>query len=405
MVIESIRPKKWMVWRGIIGSILVLSLFLSLLGCMNGETEEFDVRVKDNLGKIQFQLAADGSPVIMADIELKYTTKKLNERSTRDTITRNIEAILLTRKNGTWTRHSFRNIQNPWSGQSLLLKNYKGEVQPFVFDLPNISLFGSDGGAWLLKKRIPEEQFPFENYFKNGQTSISLAGSDLWQTVSESYNVGRPLRVIRSDKSKFTLDSNITFNGQATFSTRNISFAIGTVEAEPQSYPGATPPFVDSLNYLNLVSYSWSNDSKDPKPQKQIIHLENPLYAVFFDNIAEVNSVFIVTASDSIMEFGFKERELVYLRSIAQPDDGIHIHYSNGTVIDRNGCVHGLNKFYKDTSNPNGPSLYEGIGYAHMSSCSDRQDTLVVPLPNANDRLYDMELSDLKVAKYIQLGV
>jgi hypothetical protein len=270
--------------RSLLGSMARLSLIslfgiMSLCGCMSSEEPEYDVFVNKKVQNIQFKLDANNTPVIMAEVGMYYTTKKSNAWGYKDTSYRNTETILLTRKTGTWSRHSFQNLQGGWFSQSMnesmLLRNYKGELEPLIFDRNSISLYAFEGDVWKLKKKLPRDQFSYSNALPY-VGSILLITTDAWQTVFNSYEGDyfnpskRRLKVIGSDFKHIILDSNLTFDGRLLFSTQDANFVIGMVQPWTQNNSGPTTAPLDSSQYMDLLVYSWSHNPDDPKPSKQI---------------------------------------------------------------------------------------------------------------------------------------
>jgi hypothetical protein len=353
--------------------VVIAALFM--WGCTTDDGPEYDIPAWQSVLGGELEIDADGTPRILAQVEMVYTTHdKLGEYDSKYA-TLNTQSILYSKINGAWVAHPFKNLQTSWWGaQSFLARNAKGEVQPLIWNLQTLSLYASNGSGWrrTAASRIEDYRYNsslLQGGLANSNGRICLLGEDRWQTImsSEKY-----VEVRQSNGESFILDSVRTHSGYYT------SFTVGYM------YPGSRYNMAIGHLYSNtadgvpeLIAYRWSLDPAHPEPLRNHIARGNLVGPILSSRVLGEDRIYISTNPDSLAEYAFREEGLVAVRTLAAPRrEDTSVAYPNRyypilTAVDPNGCVHVIAQNNAETA-PN---------YLHTSTCREGRDAFTTPIP------------------------
>lgn len=372
-------------------SVVLLSLLLA--SCTSEDGHEYDVPAGEQVQKLKLEVDADGTPVLVAEVAMFYTTKARLQTWEPKYIQANTQSIAYTGTAGGWKKHPFRNIG--WSGLSQLVRNAKGELRTIIADRRTFSLYGRNAGDWIRKSayKVPDG-FGYQTMtLSDGRSAVIMEGDSEWQSLIWNYETQR-MEVRRNDGAAFPLDSGFNIRLLNTVSRPDFNMVLGVkqsvIDTAPQNGP---PPLVSEL-----VSYAWSPGGQDPKPRKRMIAPRN-FASLFFAKVEGEERMYGFVPPDTLAEFSMRGEELDFLRDIDLPDLRV-----TGTILDPNlypinrtardsgissisdllvdaaGCIHYIHRHFDSWGDPN----FQGVQpvYSHSSTCRTGVDTLLLPLPD-----------------------
>jgi hypothetical protein len=360
---------------------------LLLCGCTTDDGPEYDIPAGERVLSAQLEADADGSPMILAEVGMYYGTRdKLQQWDPKYKLS-NMQSILFTKRNGKWSSHPFRNLQEPYGPQALFARNGAGGIQPLIWDRLKLTLFARAGEDWVPRAitRLDEKAGHFSlGYGAPGAYHLALVGDSAWEATVLVPDRDNLIRIGRNDGTTFTLDSGFWFQPLGYRTGRDYNMVVGQRSALYRSdySPTGGEPYPTPA----LVAYRWSLDPEHPDPRIQIVD-GRPYPAGAFFGSADGEERFYENYGDSVVVFAVREGELVYLQTQvlgenelgendgAPAKTGPSPYYS--LYPDHQGCMQGFTQVYPDRGY--GPDYQSGPTVLYRSSCASGVDTLSLP--------------------------
>lgn len=378
---------------------MVLSALI-LSSCLSEEGGEYDVPAGEMVQKLQLQIDADGTPVLLAEVAMFYGTKAPLQSWENPYIQRNVQAIAYTRTVGGWTKHPFRNVRQDGNLTSLLVRDYQEEVRAIVADRTVQSLFERNGGHWTRKTASKASSgYTFQSLpLSSGVQAVLMDGDGAWQSLIFNYEDSK-LKVMDNDGSTFALDTGMNILLLGAVSRAEFNMVLGAKqeinETDSRDESGS-----------GLFSYAWSLGAGDPGPRKRKISDRN-FSALFFAKVGGQDRMYGLVPPDTLAEFTMQGEELVFRRDLDLPIDrkpgskmdpitapvtvpntdtltvpkpDSRIPDEAELMVDPSGCVHYIKTLYRPSVIPGEPGKQPV--YTHGSTCRAGVDTLVLPEPD-----------------------
>ena len=365
-----------------------------MLGCTQYEDHEYDIPAGEQVGSVALEIDADGTPVILADVQMFYATRESLETWESPIQVSDIQSIAYSRDTGVWRKYGFRNLQYGFSGKSMLLRDDRGGVRPFIANRGRQSLYGRGAGGWTAQSSGLIDPPGWEVGFvpdNLGNPLLILVGQD-WLNLTYGYNSSR-ISVARRDGSGFALDSSEGFQPAAFAAVGDDAFLVGSWQRQNPDFSQPNPFPV------KLAWYSWDARVHDPKPRLKT----RPMDGYFLPRIAKVGSeyrLYAFTGIDSLQVFAIRGGDLVLLESRAMPVMGDARNFWNGfsLIIDSAGCFHGVGSIMPDWNDSTGPKppYPSGIPMLYASTCKEGRTIFTWPDPKPGAQM-ERSLSSLRL--------
>lgn len=342
------------------------------LGCDTQDGPEWDIPVRSQPQTVQFEVDANGSPMVLADVAMNYGTKARLEEYDQKYRTLNVQAVLYSPMNGAWDGRGFRNLQ-AYYGQSQLVRDAEGGLRVAVWNRDRLIVYARSGADWTAKTAgtLPEplREYGFSSRFPGGGVNMALMGDSGWQCVSQDYNHPQSM-VVSNTGARIILDSNQQWTPLAFFPGKSVNRLLATV-------PAADSIGKDSLQRFrsNLVCYSWNLDRGDSSVRKQWIDTSGAFFSVDPYSVAGEARFHAYSGSDSLVDFALRGNDFVRIGRIdlvMKDTAGVDSAYRfRGGAAGPDGCLHSLAVYGPDPSSPE--------GYLYGSSCRTGTDSLKFP--------------------------
>jgi hypothetical protein len=386
----EIKKTPFLALIGVFGMLGCLSGILS--GCLSDEGTSYDVPLRSRVQSASLQIAADGTPYVLAAVGMNYGTRE--NRSGWEPLyqTLNVQSILYSFESGAWKAFPFRNLNNPnrGDGSSYLLRNDKGGIQPLISNRKQVTLYARSGGAWIPRSSAVDPRvsgnFPPVN---STSEEFLLQGDSAWRTLSYDYGAEK-LGVFSNTGGMLPLDSGLqtVFLGFLRGSRRD--FLIGYAYQPPSS---TSDPLMQHA-VPHLLAYSWGREPGHAGVRKQTLLIGASFYAYFSGQVMGETRFYVRRGSDTLSAFALRGDSIIALADVDpeavgnQKGDSRVGTYSFG--MDPDGCYHSLQSFSdSEHSADTGDRL-------HFSSCASGADTLILP---KTDLYLRPNLSNLRFSK------
>ena len=397
-------------------AVVLLALILS--SCLSGEGSEYDVPAGEMVQKLQLQIDADGTPVLLADVAMFYGTKARLQPWESPYSLANVQTIAFTRTAGGWNKHAFRNVRREGSLSSLLIRNHKEEVRAIIADRTVRTLFERNGGDWTRKTASKAfGGYTFQTVpISSGAQANLMEGDGAWRSIIYDYE-DQKIKGLRSDGTSFALDTGM-----------NIMLLGAVTRAEFNMVLGAKHEFNENGSRNDresgLFSYAWSLGAADPGPRKRKISDRN-FASLYFARIEGQDRMYGHVPPDTLAEFSMEGEELVFradldlpidrkpglqtvpladskLDTRMEPKPDSRIPGEAALMVDPSGCVHYIKTLVRPSGvwgDPGGQTVY-----THGSTCRAGVDTLVLPEPDTT-HAYQTELTEFRFSPQGELMV
>jgi hypothetical protein len=385
---------------------VVLSAIL-LIACTGEDGPTFEIPAGERLQSIQLELDADGTPHILAQVGMYYsTTDELPVWQSRYNLS-NIQSVVFSRQAGEWKRHGFRNLQDNQSARSALARNAGGRIQPLIADNGEFNLYTRDGSGWVLKASKPMnlegnwEMFSHSYLQGRGGPAMVMVGDHDWRYIVREY-AHNTTQLRGHDGSRITLDSGWEFNPLDIHYGKGFTMLIGKVW--PQSFPVFEGSTMNAIPLPYITTLSWNGEDKNPEIRKRI--LNRNFGSVHFAKVGDEDRLYGITLPDTVEEYVLNGEDLVFRKRLTLPkasfDTGFIAEYRNpvNIAVDPAGCIHQIETRPMDSDfNPNNPYYpVTPSAYFHWSSCRPGADTLALPSPAPDTAAFSRELSEFRYA-------
>jgi hypothetical protein len=358
---------------------------------MDTDGPEYDQHVRDQVESIQFKVGSDGTPYIMAEVRMHYTTKVPQSNNSYSSLNSpNVQTILFSKKEGAWLKHGFRNLQSEWYIKSFLLVNPQGNINAMVWNRPSLEVHTLKGEGWQIRSKTkfgPDGSIHGLTNYGYGNYLIMSAGEETWQAVSSFEISGKMNSVaLQRNGSRIILDSNRYLSFMASFSDINLNYFVGQI---PNIYNQNGNPGANTMDTTaNLIFYSWTLAPGDIGPTKQLLKVDNVGGHWFFAKVLGETRLYGNPGTNFLLEYAIRERELVFLTSRQLPyetseggDPQKNTATFHNIAVDTKGCIHGLLGINRPGEIFNGYAKNIALGFLHKSSCGDAVDSLIFPNP------------------------
>jgi hypothetical protein len=343
---------------------------LALASCTTEEGPVYDVRAREQAGWLTLDIDNDGTPLILAQINMYYaTTAKLGEW---DPLYNSInsQTVLFAKTAGGWKSHGFRNLGEQWSNTPLLIRNEKGSLQPMVWDRNRINLYTGSGNDWTLKTRRPVRD-PYAYWGFSNVLTIRLVGDSGWQSITRASEF--LTEVVDQNGISARLDS-----------ARAVFMPMGFLHgADWAGVVGREDDFSIQGGISKLVWYRWNSDLKHPSVAKTVLDsLSSPASLALAQVKGEWRMNAILNA-ESLATWVLKGN--LFERLPDQPfpwgeedtASGMNSSLSMGALhLDAQGCLHKMLPILPSRDSVPEPGKYAMPKYVHLNSCGSDPDTL-----------------------------
>jgi hypothetical protein len=369
----------------------VVLFALMASGCTTDDGLDYDVPARSEVRGAQMEFDSDGTPVVLAQINLNYGTRGQRKQWEPKYRAVNVQTVLFARRDGAWKRHAFRNLQQEYSAGSFLVRNREGRVQPMVWNRDRISLYSRSGDDWLARSTTVIgdgtylQGFSYGNYGLSGTPSfrtLLILGDSVWQTMGQD---DKNIYLVSSTGERILLDSNSNAGPEAFYYGIKENHLIATrTRSNYNTYP--PEPYSSQV-----VCYSWTPGAADPHVRKRI--LLDSSQSVPHWNLDIRGEFHIAIGMQGMVhsEMILRGDDIIRVEDVAPvdyPNDpidtaGITSDYAlTATQTGPDGCLHRL---YRPQSRDSGfgtgrpPTPIPFL--LHTSTCKMGVDTLPLPGP------------------------
>ncbi len=376
-----------------------------LFACTQEDGPAFDIPAGEELQGIQLELDADGTPHILSQVGMFYTTMAdLPVWESRYNLS-NVQSVVFSKDAGVWKRHGFRNLQAPGGTRSLLVRNADGRVQPMVASNGDFDLYARDGSGWIRRASKPvdiEENLSYAYLQGRGGRTMVLIGDHDWQYIVRNY-ADNTTQLKGNDGTRITLDSGSEFYSMEIHYGKGFNMVVGKVWPQyVPTGPNDIGPYSQPNPYISILS--WKMGDKNPNLRKRV--LERNFSSVHFAKVQGEDRLYGIAFPDTVEEYALRGEDLVFLKRLSLPkpstDTGFMAEVRDPSIIavDPAGCIHQMET--RDTfPNPDLNKNYSGpvhSTYIHWSSCRQGMDTLALPSPAPDTTASIKELSEFRYA-------
>lgn len=348
-----------------------------LSGCLSDDGTNYDVPLRSQARSASLEVAADGTPYVLAEVGMNYGTRdKLGEWDPHYK-TLNVQSILYSFGGGAWKAFPFRNLRDPlqWSGESMLLLNDKGGIQPLIPNRLEVILYGRSGDTWLPKSKSSDPQTSTQQFYFSASKSMLLRGDSVWQTPYYDYPTTK-LAVRTSTGGSIPLDSGWQSNSMGFLRGSRRDFLISSgypfISSSSSQQPTESP-------LPELVAYSWRRDPASADVRKQTLLSGGSFYSFVSAQVEGESRFFIKHGLDTMSAFTLRNDSIIPLGDVdpeafkTQDDDPRVNSYLS---VDPQGCFHTLTSLPDSGYND---WFYDSGNRVHYSSCASGVDTLIFP--------------------------
>jgi hypothetical protein len=352
-------------------------------GCTTQDELEYDVPARSEARSAELKIDFDGTPVILVQVAMNYGTTGEREWWQSKYRTSNVQSIAFTERNGAWKSHSFRNLQNDYSGGSFLLQNREGKVLPLIRNRARASLFARSGEDWVVRSSTSMENMYVSPTFGYGFPGLLILGDSAWQALENGTDDGKVF-LRSSTGERLQLDTNAYANPVGYFYGVKENHLIAT-RFRPNYGPTVEQP-------MSLVCYSWPSGPGKLSVRRRTLVDTNESKYMSFSNVQGELRVFVTSSLDSLggsgVEYAFRGDDFIRLGSKSveppKPDTSGGFTWAVASGTGPDGCVHKLVQpslpiAPRDSGVLVMPSLETIPFYVHLSSCVDETDTLFLP--------------------------
>lgn len=344
---------------------------LALASCTTEDGPVYDVPAREQVSWLGLEIDADGSPVILAQINMFYTTA--DQRGEYDPRYNpiNSQTVLYSKSSGSWKNRPFRNLTAPYNNSPLLVRNERGAVQPMVWDRDRLDLYAGSGTDWRLRtRRVVKNAFP---YWETGsQPNLRIIGDSGWHMVTRN-EILEPV-VIDENGATIRLDTS-----KGGFYPVEFLHGPDWIGAIGRSDVGSDTSYMSILAF-----YRWNRDLARPAVRKEILDsLAYPL-SIAFARVRDEWRLAVIQDEENLGNWVFKGERFERLPDSPLPwtivggDGKIDPYrFAYGRLeMDAQGCLHKVTPIFpeRDTLPPYDEP--QARKFIHLNSCAAENDTL-----------------------------
>ncbi len=363
-------------------TLAIASLIFAVLvmGCTTEDGPEYDVPARRQVGNLQMDVDADGTPVILADIAMNFGTTEKRREWDPLFMNRNTQTVAYTLAAGKWESHGFRNLTTQYVSEPFLARNAEGGLQALVWDQQRLSLYARKGSDWVVRhtRRLPDLESQSFNWGFSQDSRIALVGDSGWNAITPLVN-GHGSELRDNGGLRMPLDSGFNFTPLCYLSGRERIGAVGLEYMDSQNPSGAPP---------DLVWFEWSSDFSSAAPRRTLIEKQSGAYFASFVSVGGRIRLWTNSSMDpdkmalwDKTDTGFTVKEYLTIPHSRNDSLGGPAGEYGPLALDGQGCMHKLAITGGYDSRIGNPGQPPTVIMIHRSSCGETGDTLNIPSP------------------------